>query len=939
MSNFSKRWIAVLSLLWIAAASATARKSVPDSTKRVHASTRDSQGSIQASFLNPPEHCRILKIIHSWPDDAVIQDETIGTLTNQGFGGVVCNISFEDYLQSEKKWQSFIRAVSSAKNAGLNLWLYDERGYPSGTAGGQVLKSHLDWAAEGLLVNVTETTGDSVDLLVPPGELVLAVGLPLLTQGWSLAGQMDVAWAIKTNRLKWLPPAGRWKVVVITQSRLFEGTHAALNLAEKQPYINLLMPEPTAQFIQATHQQYADRIHPNLGRFFEATFTDEPSLMSLFLEPMPYRVLPWSPHFKDEFRRKRGYAIEPWLTALVADVGPQTARIRYHFWLTVGEMVSENYFGQIQRWCRAHGIPSGGHLLMEEGLGVHVPLYGHFFKCLRRLDAPSIDCLTSIPAEVPWHIARLVASAAELENRPLVMCEVSDHSQVYRPAGDQRPPRIVTEDEIRGTLNRLMLNGINRFTSYYSFRGLSHAQLRRLNEYAGRSCLWLEGGCQVADIAVLYPTESLWARFEPSRHYANDSIQTTQIETIYRNTLESLYAEGRDFTVLDGQALSEARVSRGTLCLGSHRWQVVILPGADTLPLPAWRTLWRFARSGGILICIGRLPANSETAFPCPTVQSLFAPFFSAKSGEPSFTQTRGSGVSLFLPRGFEHLLGSILDKLIEPGASASATAPMIHVTHRRKANCELFFVINDSNQPWAGSMDFCAAGSGQIWNPMTGLATTVGQPSKVELSLGSYEARLLAFPTARNRQRYRATDNLLPRLQHRILPLGAPSLVQGEHVRARVLPEAGSFGQPAWQVRAQITRSNVDVYCFAVFPVLSGASLTGTAALAIDSWAPNAQPAPTQLLVILHEQGGADYLASLGRSLGAGGYDHSLVSFSRMQLAGWSADSNGKLDLDKIVEIRVGWGGYFGTAQEWVDFSVANPMAVGEKAAMALPY
>ncbi|MEK6661218.1 MAG: hypothetical protein AABY63_04975, partial [candidate division NC10 bacterium] len=51
------------------------------------------------------------------------------------------------------------------------------------------------------------------------------------------------------------------------------------------------------------------------------------------------------------------------------------------------EELSENFFGQIQERCRRFNIPSGGHLLMEEGLVAHVPLYGDFFRCIRRLDA------------------------------------------------------------------------------------------------------------------------------------------------------------------------------------------------------------------------------------------------------------------------------------------------------------------------------------------------------------------------------------------------------------------------------------------------------------------------------------------------------------------------------------------------------------------------
>jgi hypothetical protein len=84
-------------------------------------------------FAQPPAEARILKIIHNWPDQAGAQDQLIGRLRTQGFGGVVCNVSFEQYLESEAKWLVFVRAVNEAKKAGLALWLYDERGYPPAT--------------------------------------------------------------------------------------------------------------------------------------------------------------------------------------------------------------------------------------------------------------------------------------------------------------------------------------------------------------------------------------------------------------------------------------------------------------------------------------------------------------------------------------------------------------------------------------------------------------------------------------------------------------------------------------------------------------------------------------------------------------------------------------------------------------------------------------
>jgi len=309
---------------------------------------------------------------------------------------------------------------------------------------------------------------------LPPGRLVTAAALPRRDGVIALQHAQDLTAAIDGGCLSWHAPAGEWFVVVMTDDLIYEGTHAAISLAYKKPCIDLLTPEPTARFLEVTHARYAEELGKDLGRYFVSTFTDEPSLQNHWFRPMLYRVLPWSLTIEREFKRRRGRELRPLLPALVAETGPAGARARYDFWNTVGELVSENYFGQIQTWCHKHNILSGGHLLMEEGLVGHVPMYGHFFRCARRLDAPSIDCLTSLPPQVPWQIARMIGSVADLEGRTVTMCEVSDHSQRYRPPGDTRPTRIVTEEEIRGTCNRPVWGGINT---------ASNAEMRRRGSY------------------------------------------------------------------------------------------------------------------------------------------------------------------------------------------------------------------------------------------------------------------------------------------------------------------------------------------------------------------------------------------------------------------------------------------------------------------------
>jgi len=884
------------------------------------------------NFANPAAETRILKIIHSWPDDHEAQDQLIARLQRQGFGGVVCNVSFDQYLESESKWQAFVRAVKRARESGMALWLYDERGYPSGNAGGLVLRDHPDWEARGFLEVHHETQSGSVDFAVPPGKVVLAAGFQIRDGRIDLETQKDLSAQIKNGRLEWQAPSGRWLAMTVTEDRLYDGTHADGNLWQKMPYINLLMPEPTARFVQVTHQRYADKLGSDLGRWFMATFTDEPSLMSCFLKPMQYRPLPWAPNLPIEFQKRRGYALDVnVIPSLFVDAGPLTQKHRHDFWLTVGELVSENFFGQIQTWCRQHNIPSGGHLLMEESIVAHVPLYGDFFRCVRRLDAPSIDCLTSLPGEVPWFIARLVASAAELEGRQIVMSETSDHGQVWRSPGDARPKRIVTEAEIRGTCNRQIVAGVNCITSYYSFTDLTDDQLRRINEWVGRCCGMLRGGHQVAQIAVLYPVESLWTKFTPARHWANEAPRAGRIESIYRAAIESLFVHQRDFTVVDSRALAEAQIEQNCLVHGKLRWNVVILPGADTLPMAAWDKLGRFVRAGGVVIAIGDLPTNSENEFPSPMVERMARELFGAPGEQQRVTANPAGGAGVFLPAGSESLLPLLMNGLLEPDIRVVPASSPIRATHRRMDDSHVWFIINDSPQPWSGEVSVSAEGAGELLDPATGRKTDEIKADGFALKLEPYGAAFARFDTALAPRRLPAKPGQIPNLVLRPLPAGTTNLINGEFVSASLKSDVvATASEPcALQATGKINKSNVDTFLFVSLQKTNMYDLSSADCLVIDSRVPIGQKTATQLLVILAEDGGEDFIASTGRSLGVSGQQRAIVPIYQFQRAGWSKPGDGVLDLKRVRDIRVGWGGYLGTEGEVVTFELA-PLQIG---------
>ncbi|MBI2299479.1 MAG: hypothetical protein HYU66_11145 [Armatimonadetes bacterium] len=877
-------------------------------------------------FADPPAGNRILKIIHGWPDDANGQDLLISQLRAQGFGGVVCNVSFTDYLQSEERWQAFVRAVGQAKQQGFAMWLYDERGYPSGAAGGLTLKDHPEWEARGLLIADTSTIGGAVSLQAPPGRLVLAAAWPVRDGRLDTAAAVDLTGSVQDGKLAWTAPASAWRVMLITEDRLYEGTHASMSLGDKLPYINLLMPEPTHRFLELTHAEYARRLGPELSRDFISTFTDEPSLMSLFMRPQPYRALPWAPNLPVEFARRRGYALEPHLAELVAPAAGG-ARVRHDYWLTVGELVSETFFGQIQTWCGEHGLASGGHLLAEEDVAADVALYGDFFRCMRRLDAPSIDCLTSAPSDVPWQVARLCGSAADLEGRAQTMCETSDFSQVYRPQGDSRPVRVVTEEEIRGTVNRLMLGGIHTITSYYTFNKLTTQQLQRLNQYVGRCSTLLSGGHQVTDVAVVYPAESFWPHYEPLRGWRSDVPEVGRTAAAYNAVVWSLYRARRDPAIVAGSDLAEASVDGGSLRRGELRWPVVVLPGVDTLPAAAWANLRKLWQSGGVVVAMGARPANTDREFPSAGVQDMARELF-GDGDEPHVNVHPDGGVAAWLPEGAEGQLGTLLEAVLTPDVACGAGGPL-RAAHRRVDGHDVWLLINDSGAAHDDTVTLAAAGAGELYRPTTGEVQPVAGAEGIALHVEPYEGVLLRFESDRARKRLAVKSGALPGLRLESLPGLTAGAGGGEFVRREFGPDPdhATAEQPAWRAVGTLTKGQVDTHLFVSFSAAKPLDLRGADSLVIDTWVPDGQKTPAELLVIVREAGGGDFLASTGRAMSRAGRVRVYLPLDRLALAGWSKDADGVLDPGRVEAISVGWGGYFGTEGEEVAFSVAAPL------------
>lgn len=97
---------------------------------------------------------KINPIIHSWIDDV---DLVLDAVEDFVYGGVVTNVSGKDGFTSNPDNVKRLSVVTEKlRERGLEYWIYDEVGYPSGQANGLTLDGHPELKAKGMYMRKFE---------------------------------------------------------------------------------------------------------------------------------------------------------------------------------------------------------------------------------------------------------------------------------------------------------------------------------------------------------------------------------------------------------------------------------------------------------------------------------------------------------------------------------------------------------------------------------------------------------------------------------------------------------------------------------------------------------------------------------------------------------------------------------------------------------------
>ena len=557
-----------------------------------------------------------------------------------GFGGYAflpVDSTLPKYL-TEEYFDAFGYMLRQADEAGMKIVFYDDIGFPSGTAGGELQKKFPDamakrldkyeWKVTGpcpLAAEIPIPLSDSVEYGVNAGVLQAAVAMNTVTNE-----RVDISGAVRENTLVWDVPEGEWLAMVFVCA------------PDPFGFVDYLSPDAVRKFMSLTYDQIDRRFPGAFGTTIPMTFFDDLPAAGAQGDRN------WTLGFNEKYREM--YHREPALDypALFYSIGDETPSARCRLWATRARLFSEGYPKVVHEWTARRGVLSSGHPQGPYTIGpidmCNDPMLTHRYS-----DVPLFDSIHYYGHGRNGF--KVPTSAAENFDKDTVAVEVYgdyrndtfDTSMMYRalmeifarggnfilPHGAWSDPGDCYIDPVIGWQNPAVADGLKDYGSWVS-----------------RCCTLLRHARTVEEVAVVYPIDALQAGY----HFPYDWLTGYPIKGDYPRGLfvpeETDYMEigailtskiYRDFLfvhpeTLDAKCTVRLKDGAPILRLDNARdfkeFKLVVLTGSDVISASNMRKILEFYRAGGKVLGTTRLPSRSTEGDAddevCAAIEEIF---------------------------------------------------------------------------------------------------------------------------------------------------------------------------------------------------------------------------------------------------------------------------------------------------------------------------
>jgi hypothetical protein len=462
---------------------------------------------------------------------------------------------------------------------------------------------------------------------------------------------------------------------------------------------------------------------------------------AIFCDSLEVYNANWAGDLLEEFQKRRGYDLKPFLPALSLDIGSKTTAVRHDWGQTLTELLDERFLARMHEWSKqnktmfriqCYGVPaatlaSNAHADLSEGEGFR-------WKTLSA--------------------TRWASSASHIYGQPVTSSET--WTWLHSPSFRATPLDVKAEADLH------FLQGINQLIGHgwpYTAEGVEYPGWRfyaagvfneknpwwivmpDLSRYLQRLSFLLRQGQPANDVAMYLPNDDAWAHFTTQQVHMIDVLRERLGQDLIPRVLES----GYNFDFFDEDTFKQkGRVENGSLVLGANRYKVVILPNVGRIPLATLQKLEEFARGGGVLIATRRTPLEQpgfkSTQADHQKIVELSRRIFEGAAAPGRFVADEKDQLAAALRAG------------LAPDVSLAPAVPQIGFIHRRTSDADVYFLANTDNVPHTAVATFRVNGrQAEWWDPITGNVTPAATEQRengvsVSLDLEPYGSRVLLF-------------------------------------------------------------------------------------------------------------------------------------------------------------------------------------------------
>ena len=508
---------------------------------------------------------------------------------------------------SERWMELMLHTCRKAEELGLEIWLYDEEGFPSGTAGGALpLKGEAFQQKHLVFSEMSSKEAANAKNVIrvfrkdKPEIIVSREELP------------------------------RFESVLVFQRHITPDAPDFLN------------PEMVYEFLAMTHERYA----AVLGRFFgtavTGVFTDDSHFL---LGPGP--LLAYADDLEESFASKYGYSLLDHLSFLVENVHG-AAKVRLDYYQHLAECFNERFTVPMRDWCRRHGLRLYGHLSGDEGpFPLMIRNFADPAAYYMALDVPGIDdhlashlgnrymkdALSPFPAGGELNRASGFSLSSICKQASSVASQMSDGkcmAETFASLGWGIPL-----ENLIAQLNFLYILGINIIVPHdyaystglcgkrdhpasFFFQQPYFRFSKELFAQTDHSLEMVSRGRVAADTLVIYPLSSAQISSdgeeidEPGAFLCSEkgsfprsSYYTKMLAELNLYLLRNHISFEYGF---ESVIAVDAKVEGARFCAGKASYSNVILPELVNISARLKDLLLRFAANGGKIIYLGRTP-------------------------------------------------------------------------------------------------------------------------------------------------------------------------------------------------------------------------------------------------------------------------------------------------------------------------------------------